>query len=98
MSIEAIEAQITAACYASLANAAVIRGQVGFRAFVDLHDELVFERHAMASDEQLRFRLIDAPDLKPNEKLVVNGVDYRVQGDPRRLNAHEASAQIVRVG
>lgn len=93
-----LEASVTASQYQMLANAVVTRGAVSFRAFVDVQDERVFERHAMASDEVLRYRLVDAPDIAPSEQLKVDGVDYRVQGDPHRLNAYEASAQIVRVG
>lgn len=97
MSFAALETAMLDACYAALASDSVVRGSASFKAVLTQADEAVFGGHAVAADYALRYRLIDAPGVVPGESLTVNGIQYRVQGDPVHRDGMEAVAQLVRM-
>lgn len=93
----AIDELISKSCMQALADAEVTRASgMPFMAQHDIADEQAFDMRAIASDEQITYRRIDAPDLAPNEAITINGVGYRVSGDPRQINAQEYVAQVVK--
>lgn len=92
-----IDEMISLVCMQTLADVEVVRANgPGFLAQKEIADDLVFDSRAVVSDEQITYRCVDAPDVRPNEPIVINGVRYRVAGDPRKINAQEFVAQIVR--
>lgn len=93
----AIDELISKSCMQALADAEVTRASgMPFMAQHDIADEQAFDMRAIASDEQITYRRIDAPDLAPNEAISINGIPYRVSGDPRQINAQEFVAQVVK--
>lgn len=93
----AIDETISHACMQALADSVVTRANgASFLAQYEIADDRVFDSRAVVSDEQITYRCVDAPDVRPNEPVVINGVRYRVAGDPRKINAQEFLAQVVR--
>lgn len=93
----ALEADLSTRTLRALADVEVVRQSNGlsFLAIRGVADRELFERHAIAAECTLRYLTIDAPGLMPGEALTIDGVVFRVLGDPVALNASEALAQIA---
>ena len=93
----ALEADLSTRTLRALADVEVVRQSNGlsFLAIRGVADRELFERHAVAADCTLRYLSVDAPGLLPGESLTIDGVSYRVIGDPVAINASEAMAQIA---
>ena len=93
----ALEAELSTRTLRALADVEVVRQSNGvpFLAIRSVADRELFERHAVAADCTLRYLTLDAPGLLPGESLAIDGMAYRVLGDPVAINASEAVAQIA---
>lgn len=92
----AIDESMSAACMRMLADVEVTRADgTTFLAQSHQADEQPFGGHAVIDGLAIRFRLIEAPGIVPGERLHIDGVSYRVAGDPIRKDPREAIATLV---
>lgn len=68
-----------------------------FAASFDAADVDAFDGVARVGDFVISYAYDAAPDLCAGEELTINSVRYRVVGEPRRLSALDAAAQISEV-
>lgn len=92
-----LQREIAEQTQAALANVQVVRaaGKPPFNARLSIADRDAFQV-AIVATHTLRY-LDQAPPLRKDEVLDIGGINFKVIDPPRRLNAHEMTAELVQI-